>query len=46
MNDSRYLALTMPRFLGRPLYGANTNPVDEFAFEEETGGNRTTTTCG
>ena len=38
MTDSRYLALTMPRFLGRPVYGANTNPVDEFAFEEETGG--------
>ncbi len=37
-NDSRYLALAMPRFLGRPLYGANSEPVDEFAFEEETGG--------
>jgi len=39
-NDSRYMALTMPRFLGRPLYGANTEPVEEFAFEEDTeGGN-------
>ena len=38
MDDSRYMALTMPRFLGRPLYGANTEPVEEFAFEEETGG--------
>lgn len=37
-NDSRYLALTMPRFLGRPLYGASSDPVEEFAFEEETGG--------
>ncbi len=37
-SDSRYLALTLPRFLGRPLYGANTEPVEEFAFEEETGG--------
>ncbi|HUO23140.1 MAG TPA: type VI secretion system contractile sheath large subunit [Caulobacteraceae bacterium] len=37
-NDSRYMALTLPRFLGRPLYGANTSPVEEFAFEEETGG--------
>ena len=37
-SDSRYLALTLPRFLGRPVYGASTNPVDEFAFEEETGG--------
>ena len=36
-NDSRYLALTMPRFLGRPTYGANSEPVDEFAFEEDTG---------
>jgi type VI secretion system protein ImpC len=37
-NDSRYLSLTMPRFLGRPTYGAKGEPVDEFAFEEETGG--------
>ena len=37
-SDSRYLALTMPRFLGRPIYGASSNPVDEFSFEEETGG--------
>jgi len=34
--DSRYLALTMPRFLSRIPYGANTNPVEAFAFEEET----------
>jgi len=38
MSDSKYLALTMPRFLGRPIYGPNTNPVDEFAFDEETSG--------
>lgn len=37
-NDSRYLALTLPRFLGRQLYGAKGEPVDEFAFEEDTGG--------
>jgi type VI secretion system protein ImpC len=36
--DSRYMALTMPRFLGRPVYGAKSEPVDEFAFEEETNG--------
>ncbi|MBW8783926.1 MAG: type VI secretion system contractile sheath large subunit [Novosphingobium sp.] len=36
--DSRYLALTMPRFLGRPVYGAKSEPVEEFDFEEETGG--------
>ncbi len=33
--DSRYLALTMPRFLGRQVYGAKTEPVDEFDFEED-----------
>lgn len=37
-NDSRYIALTAPRFLGRITYGAKTDPVDEFDFEEETGG--------
>jgi type VI secretion system protein ImpC len=37
-SDSRYLALTMPRFLGRPAYGAKTEPVDEFDFEEDVGG--------
>jgi type VI secretion system protein ImpC len=37
-NDSRYMALTLPRFLGRPLYGAETDPVEEFAFEEEVEG--------
>ncbi len=38
-NDSRYLSLTMPRFMGRAVYGAKTEPVEEFDFEEETGGN-------
>jgi type VI secretion system protein ImpC len=36
--DSRYLALTMPRFLGRPIYGAKTEPVEQFDFEEDVGG--------
>jgi type VI secretion system protein ImpC len=36
--DSRYIGLTMPRFLARLPYGAKTEPVDEFAFEEETEG--------
>lgn len=36
--DSRYIGLTMPRFLSRLPYGAKTSPVDEFAFEEDTGG--------
>lgn len=38
--DSRYVGLTMPRFLARLPYGAKTNPVDEFAFEEDTEGAR------
>jgi type VI secretion system protein ImpC len=36
--DSRYIGLTMPRFLARLPYGVKTNPVDEFDFEEETEG--------
>lgn len=35
--DSRYVALTLPRVLSRAPYGANTNPVEEFNFEEDTG---------
>lgn len=34
--DSRYIGLAMPRFLARLPYGAKTDPVDEFDFEEET----------
>jgi type VI secretion system protein ImpC len=34
--DSRYVGLTLPRFLARLPYGAKTEPVDEFAFEEDT----------
>lgn len=37
-DDARYLALCMPRFLSRLPYGAKTNPVDDFAFEEDTEG--------
>ncbi|MBI5255955.1 MAG: type VI secretion system contractile sheath large subunit [Burkholderiales bacterium] len=37
-DDSRYLGLAMPRFLSRLPYGAKTSPVEEFNFEEETGG--------
>ena len=36
--DSRYLGLCMPRFLARLPYGAKTDPVDEFDFEEDTEG--------
>jgi type VI secretion system protein ImpC len=34
-DDSRYLGLTMPRFLGRLPYGAKTEPVEAFDFEED-----------
>ena len=36
-DDSRYIGLTMPRNLSRLPYGAKTNPVEEFAFEEDIG---------
>ena len=32
--DSRFVALTMPRVLSRLPYGASTKPVDEFEYEE------------
>ena len=34
--DSRYIGLAMPRYLARLPYGAKTNPVEDFAFEEDT----------
>jgi len=37
-DDSRYIGLAMPRFLGRMPYGIKTNPIDEFDFEENTEG--------
>jgi type VI secretion system protein ImpC len=37
-DDARYLAMCMPRFLGRLPYGAKTSPVDAFNFEEDTVG--------
>ncbi len=36
--DSRYIGLTMPRVLSRLPYGAKTDAVEEFAFEEDTEG--------
>jgi type VI secretion system protein ImpC len=36
--DSRYIGLAMPRFLARAPYGAKTNPVEDFNFEEDTAG--------
>lgn len=34
--DARYVGLAMPRFLARQPYGAKTDPVEEFDFEEDT----------
>ncbi len=36
--DAKYVALTMPRTLARLPYGAKTDPVEDFDFEEDTGG--------
>src|SRR5215468_104831 len=36
-DDAKYVGLAMPRFLARLPYGAKSNPVEEFEFEEETG---------
>ena len=36
--DTRYVGLCMPRFLMRLPYGAQTDPLDVFAYEEETEG--------
>jgi len=35
-DDAKFVGLAMPRFLARLPYGAKTNPVEEFNFEEET----------
>src|SRR5690606_27976360 len=36
--DSKYVGMAMPRFLARVPYGPNTNPVDDFHFEEDADG--------
>jgi type VI secretion system protein ImpC len=36
--DTRYLGLCLPRFLGRLPYGARTEPVEAFDFEEDVEG--------
>jgi type VI secretion system protein ImpC len=38
--DSKYIGLCMPRVLARVPYGAKTEPVEEFAFEEDTDGHK------
>ena len=35
-DDARYIGLAMPRFLARLPYGAKTDPVEDFDFEEDT----------
>jgi type VI secretion system protein ImpC len=40
--DSRYVAMAMPRFLGRRPYGAKSEPIEEFAFEEDIGSGEST----
>jgi len=35
-DDAKYIGLALPRFLARLPYGAKTNPVEDFDFEEET----------
>ncbi len=44
-DDARYLGLAMPRFLSRIPYGATTDPVEEFDFEEETDGGDSSKYC-
>jgi Uncharacterized protein conserved in bacteria len=36
LGESRYLGLTIPRFLARLPYGADTDPLERFSFEEFT----------
>jgi type VI secretion system protein ImpC len=39
-DDARYVGLCLPRVLARLPYGAKTEPVAEFAFEEDTDGHK------
>jgi type VI secretion system protein ImpC len=36
-DDAKYIGLALPRFLARLPYGAKTDPVEAFDFEEDTG---------
>jgi len=36
--DSRYVALVLPRYAARLPYGAKTNPVESFSYEEDVDG--------
>ncbi len=37
-DDARYIGLAMPRYLARTPYGAKTEPIEEFDFEEDVEG--------
>ncbi len=39
-DDARYIGLCMPRVLARVPYGAKSEPVEDFAFEEDTDGHK------
>jgi type VI secretion system protein ImpC len=39
-DDAKYLGLCLPRVLARLPYGAKTEPIAEFAFEEDTDGHK------
>jgi len=39
-DDARYIGLCLPRVLARVPYGAKSEPVAEFGFEEETDGHK------
>src|SRR3954452_10104202 len=39
-DDSIYVGLCMPRVLARVAYGAKSEPVEEFAFEDDTDGHK------
>jgi len=43
--DAKYIALTMPRVLSRLPYGAKTDPVEAFDFEEDTSGADSSNYC-
>ena len=43
--DSKYIGLAMPRMLGRRPYGAKSDPVEEFDFEESTEGGDSSKYC-
>ena len=39
-DDAKYLGLCLPRVLSRQPYGAKSEPIEEFGFEEDTDGHK------